>query len=306
MALLPISWILCPLISASLTQAALRAWCSSQSLSKSWQFERCNGSVDLSVRVLTYNLFWWNLFGVRKGNQGSAGKLIAAADSQEIIDIIGFQECDDAKLVLSDAGLSHQFSTIEGRWALVTAYKHDAWKILKFGEAEVAEDQKKQYYGRRGALWTRFQSRRNGRVVFFVNHHGPLPRDTGGLCGPESTAYNLLQLIASNSVPGDTLILVGDFNANSSSRTFTTLDDFLQNVFTGTSFGGVDHIFTNCKNYSAEVLNLGAGGSDHDALSAKFQFGKELFWTSQSIRSSVNFHCLSIFSCFCLLSLLAL
>ena len=42
----------------------------------------------------------------------------------------------------------------------------------------------------------------------------------------------------------------------------------MTHAISGTDFGGVDHIFSNCN--AVSTLNLGKGGSDHDALSATF------------------------------------
>jgi len=64
------------------------------------------------------------------------------------------------------------------------------------------------------------------------------------------------------------LILVGDFNQPRSNPVITTLKKKMTHAISGTDFGGVDHIFSNCN--AVSTLNLGKGGSDHDALSATF------------------------------------
>jgi len=41
----------------------------------------------------------------------------------------------------------------------------------------------------------------------------------------------------------------------------------MHRLYTGASFGGVDHVFSNCGgSHVVSRRNLGSGGSDHDAL----------------------------------------
>merc|ERR1719436_155352 len=111
---------------------------------------------------------------------------------------------------------------------------------------EVAEDRPDQWWGTRGAQWARFQHTSNGKTVLFVNHHGPLPLGTGGRCGRKATAWNILKTIGVHAQPTDGVILVGDFNADASTRTIRELEQRLYRVYTGRVFGGVDHVFSNC------------------------------------------------------------
>merc|ERR1711865_259843 len=54
-----------------------------------------------------------------------------------------------------------------------------------------------------------------------------------------------------------------------------TLDRFMNRVYTGSSHGGVDHVFSNCAGSMVESTNnLGSGGSDHDALNVVFNIGQ--------------------------------
>jgi len=228
----------------------------------------------LSVKVLSYNLFWWNLFGQRGGNGDSAGKLIAAAMKPEPFDFMGFQECEDAKRVLGPVGLLDHFTVLQGPHAICAAYRTGAWELLDSGNGEVAEDMRTNFYGRRGAMWLRLRNTDTGRTVVFVNHHGPLSVNSGGTCGGLQTATNLLGLMAAHGQDGDSLLLVGDFNANAASLTIQGLWHRLTHVHNGVSFGGVDNIFSNVgRSHVVRTENLGSGGSDHDAISAVIQLG---------------------------------
>lgn len=221
----------------------------------------------LEVRVLTYNLFWWKLFGVDGGRHGSAGHVIR---DNGPFDMMGFQECERADRVIRDAGLSHEFHTYSPTNAIAIAWNHRVWNKLEKGYADVAEDSHLQWYGSRSAVWARLQHRDTGKTVFLINHHGPLPTQRpGGVCGPHATAYNILKVIGERAHKGDAVFLIGDFNAKADSPTFSELGKYLTLAYRGRSFNGVDDFFTNCGEVR-DTHNLGKGGSDHDALSVTF------------------------------------
>lgn len=247
------------------------SWCEADVPDPHWRLSdhSCQAPGPTSrVKVLTYNLYWWNLFGVRKSAGGKSGHLIHETSQTEPYDIMGFQECDDASWPMKDAGLADQFEVVTGGHALAIAYRTNAFELIEHGEDEVAEDREDQWYGKRDAQWARLRHRGTSKTVFFVNHHGPLPVNTGGLCGGAATAYNILKMIALNSHRHDAVIFVGDFNANEKCPTLQRLKEHFHTGFTGKSFGGIDNVFTSCGPDSVlEKRNLGAGGSDHDALS---------------------------------------
>jgi len=215
------------------------------------------------MRMISYNLWWWNLFNKRGGNGGSAGKLVAAAQPE----IIGFQECDDVDRVLRDGGLQH-YTGIRGHRALAIAYKTSSWELLATGDEDVAEDKWWQYYGKRGVQWVRLRHVGTNKTVFFMNHHGPLSVNSGGKHGGKAVAENIMRVVAASREHGDTVIIVGDFNATPACSTIKELNGRIPLVYTGRSFGGVDNIFSTISPH--QTLNLGAGGSDHDAVSAVF------------------------------------
>lgn len=251
---------------APLEQKLETPWCGGGPLvepGQVWQPDFAGESVQ--IKVLTYNLEWWSLFKERGGSNGSAGKLIAAAGRPQPFDLLGFQECEDPQRVLSDAGLIDKYTHFQGSRAICIAYYEPIWELLAQGQEAVAEDEQAQYYGKRSVQWVRLAHRISGKVVFFANHHGPLNINSGGLCGGRATANNLLRVIVSQAAAGDAIILVGDFNADMSSATVSELSKHLYKVYTGTAFGGIDHVFANSP-INSFATNLGAGGSDHDAL----------------------------------------
>merc|ERR1712176_918688 len=106
--------------------------------------------------------------------------------------------------------------------ALGIVYLKSRWSLLGSGHEDVGEDRSWQYYGKRAAQWARLQHQ-NGSVVFFINHHGPLPVSASGSCAGSATAYNIIRVIAENAHTDDVVMLVGDFNAQPHSSRFTTL-----------------------------------------------------------------------------------
>jgi len=230
------------------------------------------------VKVLTYNLFWWSLYGQRQGNHGSAAKLIKHTGLQQPYDVMAFQECMDPTRILLEAGLVDQYMAFKGDGsgtsAICLLFHRATWALLAHGSSYVAEDTQAEYYGRRAAQWLHLRHRVTGHGLFVMNHHGPLPVNSGGRCGGKGTAYNLLQLIARHAQHGEAIVLVGDFNANTASATIRHMQQRLYRTYAGNFLGGIDNVFSNME-ASAVVqrANLGKGGSDHDALSVTFELG---------------------------------
>jgi len=270
----PIGW---PNATRTVGIKATNQWCEVGIPESTWNLKACpSSSRQTTVKVLTYNLFWWNLFGQRGGSGRSAAKLIVSTSGPDQYDLMAFQECDDRWRVVDDLrkeSMSGEYDAINGGRALAVLYRKSRWTLIDHGTEDVGEDSRAQYYGRRSAMWARLRHRMDGIVVFFVNHHGPLPVSWGGGCTGSATALNIMKLIADNAHPGDRIVLVGDFNAEPHASRIGELDARLNRVFTGTSMGGVDHIYSNCAGQAVvDRKNLGSGGSDHDALSATFVF----------------------------------
>lgn len=233
----------------------------------------------LQVRVLTYNLYWWNLMGIRHANGGAPFKIIDDSGRTTPYDVMAFQECEDAEWVLERAGLIAEYVSFSGlgtkTTAICMAFRKASWELLAHGSGLVAEDARgPQYFGKRAAQWARLRHMITGKILFFMNHHGPLPVNSGGSCGGLGTVYNLLTLIRRNAHEGDAIILAGDFNADTASSTVTHLEQRLHRAFTGTALGGIDSVFSNLLDSSVvSTANLGGGGSDHDALSIILELG---------------------------------
>ena len=232
---------------------------------------------SMQVKVLSYNLFWWHLFGQQGGAGDSAGRLIRDAGHEVPFDVMGFQECEDLEKVLEPVGLLKYYAALQGEHAVCMAYHKENWELLDHGLENVAEDMRSEFYGQRGAQWMRLKRKGTGETLLFVNHHGPLSVNSGGECGGKRTAHNLLNLMHAKGKTGDLIVLVGDFNANAASLTIQGLWTRLVHVYSGASFGGVDNVFSNAPRSSVVgTRNLGKGGSDHDAIEAVVATGTPL------------------------------
>jgi len=230
------------------------------------------------VNVMSYNLFWWNLFDHVQGPTGhlrtqgnQATQLITKALQHTPYDLLGFTECEDEGWLVSHAGMSAEYTIFRDR-ACCMAYRKRLWTLLSRGVNYVADD---AHFGMRPAQWMRLRNKATGKTVFFVNHHGPLPIGSGGMCGGYAHAFNLMKVFESHSVRGDTIILVGDFNSDPASQTIKLLTQKLHVVYGGwKSKTHIDYILSNvAPAMVVKSVDLGGGGSDHNALRATLRVG---------------------------------
>jgi len=108
--------------------------------------------------------------------------------------------------VLRDAGLLEQYFISVGANELCVAFRKSGWTLLAQGEEIVAEDLPGQYFGKRGAQWLRLVHKRTGKIVFFMNHHGPLAVNSGGICGGRATAHQLMRIMWTQAHIGEPFI----------------------------------------------------------------------------------------------------
>ena len=209
-----------------------------------------------TIIVGTFNAFWWNLFGQRHG--GNFSKTIK---NKGPFDLMGFQEMEDIRRVLNESG-NNCFDSEDGGHAIAIAWNSKKFEKLDSGKQDVAEDTKAQYYGTRSAQWIRLKVKNTEKTILFVNHHGPLPVDTGGKCGGTTTANNIIKLINEKKKSGDTVILVGDMNAGVNSSTVKEIQKNLKLV----NNDWVDCIFVNKETNTSNKDIIHGSGSDHRHL----------------------------------------
>lgn len=200
-------------------------------------------------------------------NGNPATRLINASINMRAFDVIGFQECEDPDWLSAHSGMHGTYTIYKNRDCCMAYMTHN-WKLLERGVEYPTMDQ----WGKRAAQWMRLQHKATGRLLFFVNYHGPIPINTGGLCGSRSCAWVIMDMIHRNAHDGDAIVLVGDFNAGIHSEMHKLVTLRMHQAFAGTVGGGIDWMYTNLP--SSAVLShakLGKGGSDHDALGMLLQ-----------------------------------
>lgn len=231
-------------------------------LPRIWHY---HGKAELKVKVLSYNLEWWATGG------GAASTVVTGSSRQTPYDAMGFQECNNPWQLLWQAGIQHEYEAMHvnhGRAVdLCIVYRNATWTLLARGEQSVAND---KTFGARYAMWVRLEHIRTKERLFFMNHHGPLPLNSGGTSGGPATASALLDLVIQHAAEGDAVILVGDFNADGGSLTVRQLECRLSHVAWGDKYNGIDNVFANVK--FSHIANghgktLHGGDSDHNALS---------------------------------------
>jgi len=234
--------------------------CQASPLPGLWPPAIAGGPVQ--VKALSHNLCWWRVFDRMAGSEVAA--LLARSGRPRPYDVMGFQECEDPDYLLMHAGLAGRYGAIRGDKSLCMAYRKSTWSLISHGQDHVSADRQ---FGKRDAQWMRLHSQQSGRTLFFVNHHGPLPLNSGGVCGGGAVATNLVTLVAQRAQRGDAVIIVGDFNSDPGSITIRTLQQRLRLALGH----GPDSILTNLQVIGSK--NLGGGGSDHDAVAMFAQAG---------------------------------
>lgn len=237
-----------------------------------WQYAPSGAPV--SVKIMSYNAEWWHIIEEMGGNGNSVGQTILGAQSPQPIDVIGMQEFYDPWFGFTRPGVDASSILNDYQWlrgevggpvGQIIGYRKDTWSLISRGQKSVAKDQKGPMdYGERNVFWVRLYHMQTGKTMLVANHHGPLPTNTGGVCGGAVTASNILTAIAEGAQGGDIVVLLGDFNADGASPTYAGLSKYLHK-----NFDGIDNIWTNLPQGSVvSPMQVGGGGSDHDAITA--------------------------------------
>lgn len=220
-----------------------------------------------TLSVVTQNLFWWNLFNIRGGEN-----FFSEFKKYGPYDIFLFQECENVDHIRDGLGYtSQEMGTIQDRFALAIMYNSSRFVELNRGFEVVGEDRHDRYYGERGIAWARLNDREvTGETFFVVTHHGPLPTDTGGKFGSQDVADRIALAINAHKESGDQVILAGDFNSRAQSQTMGYLED---DGYTLQGSDNVDHILSrgeSLDNYKSTIIY--GTGSDHQGVETVWTF----------------------------------
>jgi len=239
---------------------------------KPWEPELPPPGVSLSV--VTQNLWWWRLFGELGG-----GDFFEVFARYGTYDIIMLQECEDVNHIRdgleeeygdTDNAIQHQtYQTYGHDNCIGFLWDEDRFDLLDQGHVDVGEDKRGQpkYCGMRPLGWVRLFDKDSGRNIFLANHHGPLPKDTGGETGGKAVASAIASEINKHKEPDDFVVLGGDFNSRIGSTTMNELQYRYGYQLQGSD--SVDHILTLGDGgiaASPEVVIIDGTGSDHSGV----------------------------------------
>jgi hypothetical protein len=215
-----------------------------------------------TIIVVSFNLFWWNLFGQRNG-----GNFSNVFKQNGPYDLMGFQECDDINRVLNDSG----YGCFEGygNFAVKQAWNPIRFNFISKGGRQISLDKNKpEGHGKRYGYWVRMKDDTSDNIIFHANLHGPLDVNTGGKNGGKQFSSDIITFIEENSKPTDTIFLTGDFNNDDNSEAIREL----KKTYTLVASDWMDHIFTNGVgiNSNTEIKIIRNSGSDHNGLRVKF------------------------------------
>lgn len=225
-----------------------------------------------NLRVLAYNVWWWNnpgsIDGVPTTDYAGLTGMHAYWRSLPRMDVVGVQECDGGWPTLRSYlnGTVDYLVEVPMDGPLCTLYDAARFSLLLSGRRDV--------YGYRFVEYLRLRDLATGGVIFFANTHWDHLRQN-----PEEHARNTARAIQDFSEPGDTVIVVGDFNQPWSIPAFEQVfrDQMgLNLVGRGTSHDQIDHIWEKLAGSAACESPDDSGpagpGSDHNPVYCEFNW----------------------------------
>jgi len=214
------------------------------------------------VKVVSYNLFWWNAFGQ---NPWKGQKVTDNIKNNLRPDVLGMQECDDPRLIEQRTGYvaASEFAGAQG-----VAVKPGVFRIGNRGKQDIQATGK---WGPRYVTWAQL-IHSSGRTFWHFNTHWCVHSGNGHHCDA-NTRYNgakqMLQIIQQRT-QGAPAIITGDFNAGMSEP---GIEHFKQNGFKLVISEWVDAIFVSEGQWKVHNTGRGDGAhSDHRPVFAELEF----------------------------------
>lgn len=215
-----------------------------------------------TVKVVSYNLYWWNAFGLKENGWKRDG-ILQNIKSELRPDTIGFQECDSPELLTGRTGLevASKFAGAQG-----IMVKPKKFRILMAGSRDLEATGK---WGTRYMTWAKLEDR-NERRFWHFNTHWCVHSNASHVCDEETRYRGAKTMVKAihELVGSEPVIVTGDFNAEMDER---GPQHFLQSGFKLVVNEWVDSIF-----YSNdwELVSQGTGsaaGSDHHPVYAELR-----------------------------------
>lgn len=218
---------------------------------------------EMAVKVVSYNLYWWNAFGLKQNSWKKNG-ILNNIKSDLRPDTIGFQECDSPELLESRTHLQVA-SKFEGAQGIMV--KPRRFRILSTGSRDLEAT---GHWGTRYMTWAKLEDTRSQRHFWHFNTHWCVASNSSHVCDEETRYHGAKTMVkAIFELAGkDPVLVTGDFNAEIDER---GPQHFLANGLKLAVNEWVDSIF-----YSDhwELLSHGTGsaaGSDHHPVYAQFR-----------------------------------
>jgi len=215
-----------------------------------------------SVRVVSYNLFWWNAFDQ---NAWKSNHITANIRDTLQADVLGLQECDSSSLIAERTGYSSA-SPFQGAQGIMV--KSEAIQVGPSGSRDIEATGK---WGPRYVTWARMTHKQTGWTFWHFNTHWCVHTGNGRTCNSNTRyegARNMLSII--QEVAGDApVVITGDFNANMAER---GPRHFLQNGFDLAVTHWVDAVFYSKAHWQVVSISTGdTAHSDHNPVIANLR-----------------------------------
>eukprot|EP00933_Yihiella_yeosuensis_P060784 TRINITY_DN63578_c0_g1_i1.p1 TRINITY_DN63578_c0_g1~~TRINITY_DN63578_c0_g1_i1.p1 ORF type:complete len:624 (+),score=80.61 TRINITY_DN63578_c0_g1_i1:91-1962(+) len=225
----------------------------------------CNGNPSpptttptrMTVKVVSYNIYWWNAFGQNPEN----GKRISDNIKNNLKpDVLGLQECDSPGLIESRTGYATASSFAGAQGVMMDS---DEFRVLSTGSQDIKATGK---WGPRYVTWAQLSHKSTGQSFWHFNTHWCVHE-----CGPEKRkvgAENMLNIVRAKA-GSSPVIITGDFNAAMGEA---SVQVFLQNGFALAVNHWVDAILYSSDHWRKVSSWTGnQAGSDHRPIVAELQ-----------------------------------
>jgi len=214
------------------------------------------------IKVVSYNLFWWNAFGQ---NPWKGEQVTKNIKNKLGADVLGLQECDSTGLIESRTGYSRasKFSGAQG-----VMVKPGLFTVGDHGSRDIGATGK---WGPRYVTWAQLTHMQSGRTFWHFNTHWCVHSGNGRTCSADKRytgAKNMLKVIREKA--GDSpVIITGDFNAG---RGEAGPQYFLQNGFSLAEWNWVDGVFYSTAHWQTGFTGTGEHAeSDHRPVIAELE-----------------------------------
>jgi endonuclease/exonuclease/phosphatase family metal-dependent hydrolase len=215
-----------------------------------------------SIKVASYNLYWWNAFGQ---NPWKGDQIINNIKDTMKPDLLGVQECNDANLIQHRTGYRLASPFADNQGVMVNP------SLFSVGESGSRDLEARGKWGNRYVTWAHVTHKPSGRAFWAFNTHWCVHSGHGHTCGPDKRyvgAKNMLRTIQekAGSAP---VIITGDFNAGLHEE---ALQHFLRNGFSLAKMNWVDAVFYTTAHWQKGHTTTGSSaGSDHSPVIAELK-----------------------------------